>query len=163
MIFRFYDKNLWFRRSWNKPSQIINGSTDFQYQYVKIKRIKARTFFDKKFNNSFLALQKSRFTKKFLQNLQFWRSFWVNRLFCSAKKILSKFFVRTTKYTKISVLLSSLFWHIDIENLFNRFKAAMVSLETYENQRFCGKFWLNWFYCKAKKMLSNFFRYLEKF
>ena len=41
-IFRFYDKNLRFRRSLNKPSQLLKGSTDFQYQYVKIKGIKAR-------------------------------------------------------------------------------------------------------------------------
>ena len=43
-IFRFYDKNLRFRRSLNKPSQLLKGSTDFQYQYVKIKTIKVRTF-----------------------------------------------------------------------------------------------------------------------
>ena len=43
-IFRFYDKNLRFRRSLKKPSQLLNGSTDFQYQYVKIKSTKARTF-----------------------------------------------------------------------------------------------------------------------
>ena len=43
-IFRFYDKNLCFRRSLKKPSQLLNGSTDFQYQYVKIKSMKTRTF-----------------------------------------------------------------------------------------------------------------------
>ena len=43
-IFRFYDKNLRFRRSLKKPSQLLNGSTDFQYQYVKIKSMKTRTF-----------------------------------------------------------------------------------------------------------------------
>ena len=31
-IFRFYDKNLRFRRSLKKPSQLLNGSTDFKYQ-----------------------------------------------------------------------------------------------------------------------------------
>ena len=95
---------------------------------------------------------------KDLQNWRFCENFRVNRLFCSAKNILSKNFVRATKYTKMSRLLSGLFWHIDIKNLLNRLKAAMVSLETSENRRFCGIFWLNWYFCKAKKILSNFFR-----
>ena len=43
-IYRFYDKNLRFRRSLKKPSQLLNGSTDFKYQYVKIKSTKTRTF-----------------------------------------------------------------------------------------------------------------------
>ena len=57
-------------------------------------------------------------------------NFRVNRLFCSAKNILSKNFVRATKYTKMFGLLSSLFWHIDNEHLLSRLKAAMVSLKT---------------------------------
>ena len=44
LIFPFYDKNLWFLRSLKKPSQLLNGLTDFQYQNVKIKRIKAQKF-----------------------------------------------------------------------------------------------------------------------
>ena len=39
-----FPQNLQFRRSLKKPSQLLNGSTDFQYQYVKIKSMKARTF-----------------------------------------------------------------------------------------------------------------------
>ena len=43
-IFRFYDKNLRFRRSLKKPSQLLNSSTDLKYQYFKIRSTKARTF-----------------------------------------------------------------------------------------------------------------------
>ena len=73
---------------------------------------------------------------KDLQNWRFCENFRVNRLFCSAKNILSKFFVRATKYIKMFRLLSSLFWHIDIENLFIRLKAVMVSLKTSETEDF---------------------------
>ena len=37
-------QNFRFQRSLKKPSQLLNGSTDFQYQYIKIKNMKARTF-----------------------------------------------------------------------------------------------------------------------
>ena len=69
---------------------------------------------------------------KDLRNWRFCGKFWVSWLFCSAKKILSKFFVSATKYTKISGPLSSWFWHIDIENLLIHLKAVMVSLKTSE-------------------------------
>ena len=39
-----FPQNLQFRRSLKKPSQLLHGLTDFQYQYVKIKMIKARKF-----------------------------------------------------------------------------------------------------------------------
>ena len=54
--------------------------------------------------------------------------------FCSAKNILSEIFVRATKYTKLFGPLSSLFWHIYIENLLIRLKAVMVSLEISETE-----------------------------
>ena len=71
---------------------------------------------------------------KDLQNRRFCEKFWVNRLFWIAKIILSKFFVRGTKYTKMFGSSCSLFWHIDIENLLIRLKAVMVSLKTSENE-----------------------------
>ena len=58
----------------------------------------------------------------------------VTRFFCSTKKILSKFFVRGTKYTKMFGLSCSLFWHIDIENLLSSLKAAMVCLKTSKTE-----------------------------
>ena len=57
-----------------------------------------------------------------------------NSIFCSAKKNLSKFFVRATKYTKMFGPSCSLFWHIDIENLLIRLKAVMVALEISETE-----------------------------
>ena len=65
-----------------------------------------------------------------LWNWRFCGKFWVNRFFYKAKKIVSKFFGRATKYTKLFGPLSSVFWHIDIENLLIRLKAAIVSLKT---------------------------------
>ena len=76
------------------------------------------------------------------------RKFLSRSTFCSAKNILSTFFVRATKYTKMFGLLSSLFWHIDIENLLSRLKAAMVSSKTpetedhffsFNNEEFCDE------------------------
>ena len=71
---------------------------------------------------------------KDLRNWRFCGKFWVNWLFCSAKKILSNFFVRATKYTKISGPLSFWFWYWYIENLLIRLKAVMVSLKTSETE-----------------------------
>ena len=71
---------------------------------------------------------------KDLQNWRFCENFRVNRLFCSAKNILSKIFVRATKCTKMFGLLPSLFWHIDNENLLSRLKAVMVSLKTSKTE-----------------------------
>ena len=57
----------------------------------------------------------------------------------AAKNILSNFFVRAIKYTKMFGPLCSLFCHIDIENLLIRLKAVMVSLKTSETEDYYHK------------------------
>ena len=106
---------------------------------------------------------------KDLRNWRFCRKFWVNRLFCSAKKILSNFFVRATKYTKISGPLSFWFWYWYIENLLIRLKAVMVSLKIliikWENQFFsnikelCGEksLWQSFKIQKSEMIVSKDF------
>ena len=87
--------------------------------------------------------------------------FWVNRLFWIAKIILSKFFVRGTKYTKMFGSSCSLFWHIDIENLLIRLKAVMVSLKTSETEDFYHKIGKSIFFnnkelCGEKSLWQSF-------
>ena len=98
---------------------------------------------------------------KDLQNRRFCEKFWVNRLFWIAKIILSKFFVRGTKYTKMFGSSCSLFWHIDIENLLIRLKAVMVSLKTSENKDSYHKigkyiFFNNKEHCGEKSLWQSF-------
>ena len=98
---------------------------------------------------------------KDLQNRRFCEKFWVNRLFWIAKIILSKFFVRGTKYTKMFGSSCSLFWHIDIENLLIRLKAVMVSLKTSETEDFYHKIGKSIFFnnkelCGEKSLWQSF-------